>query len=46
MLFLQHPVGSKLFDADFGVGRLATKWCAEPFVHGSKARPRTAVYVE
>ena len=25
-----------------GVRRLAQKWCAEPSVHGGKARPRTA----
>ena len=25
-----------------GVRRLAAKWCAEPSVHGGKARPRTA----
>ena len=29
-----------------GVRRLAEKWCAEPSVHGGKARPRTAVYVD
>ena len=29
-----------------GVRRLARKWCAEPSVHGGKARPRSAVYVE
>ena len=29
-----------------GVRRLAQKWCAEPSVHGGKARPKTAVYVE
>ena len=29
-----------------GVRRLAEKWCAEPSVHGGKARPKTAVYVE
>ena len=29
-----------------GVRRLAAKWCAEPSVHGGKARPRSAVYVE
>ena len=28
------------------VRRLAAKWCAEPSVHGGKARPRSAVYVE
>ena len=25
-----------------GVRRLAAKWCAEPSVHGGKARPKTA----
>ena len=25
-----------------GVRRLAQKWCAEPSVHGGKARPKTA----
>ena len=36
------------FDEDVyrGVRRLAAKWCAEPSVHGGKARPRSAVYVE
>ena len=29
-----------------GVRRLAAKWCAEPSVHGGKARPRSAAYVE
>ncbi len=29
-----------------GVRRLAAKWCAEPSVHGGKARPKSAVYVE
>ena len=29
-----------------GVRRLAQKWCAEPSVHGGKARPRSAQYVE
>ena len=29
-----------------GVRRLAQKWCAEPSVHGGKARPKSAVYVE
>ena len=29
-----------------GVRRLAQKWCAEPSVHGGKARPRNAAYVE
>ncbi len=29
-----------------GVRRLAAKWCAEPSVHGGKARPRDAEYVE
>ena len=28
------------------VRRLAAKWCAEPSVHGGKARPRGAMYVE
>ena len=28
------------------VRRLSAKWCAEPSVHGGKARPRSAVYVE
>ena len=36
------------FDEDTyrAVRRLAAKWCAEPSVHGGKARPRGAVYVE
>ena len=36
------------FDAPVyqGVRRLAAKWCAEPSVHGGKARPRSAAYVE
>ena len=36
------------FDEDVyrGVRRLAAKWCAEPSVHGGKARPRDAWYVE
>ena len=29
-----------------GVRRLAAKWCAEPSVHGGKARPPSAAYVE
>ena len=29
-----------------GVRRLADKWCAEPSVHGGKARPKSAKYVE
>lgn len=31
------------FDEDtyVAVRRLAAKWCAEPFVHGGKARPKT-----
>ena len=29
-----------------GVRRLAQKWCAEPSVHGGKARPLGAKYVE
>ena len=28
-----------------GVRRLAAKWCAEPSVHGGKARPKTAQLV-
>ena len=28
-----------------GVRRLAAKWCAEPSVHGGKARPRDAALV-
>ena len=28
------------------VRRLAQKWCAEPSVHGGKARPASATYVE
>ena len=28
------------------VRRLAAKWCAEPSVHGGKARPRNAQYIE
>ena len=36
------------FDEDVyrGVRQLAAKWCAEPSVHGGKARPRSAQYVE
>ena len=36
------------FDDDIyhGVRRLAQKWCAEPSVHGGKARPKDAKYVE
>ncbi len=36
------------FDEDIyrGVRRLAQKWCAEPSVHGGKARPKDAKYVE
>ena len=36
------------FDEDIyrGVRRLAQKWCAEPSVHGGKARPKSAEYVE
>ena len=35
------------FDEDTytGVRRLAAKWCAEPSVHGGKARPRGAKFV-
>ena len=35
------------FDEDtyVGVRRLAAKWCAEPSVHGGKARPRDAALV-
>ena len=35
------------FDRDTyeAVRRLAAKWCAEPSVHGSKARPRGAALV-
>ena len=35
------------FDEDTyeGVRRLAVKWCAEPSVHGGKARPRGAALV-
>ena len=28
-----------------GVRRLAEKWCAEPSVHGGKARPRDARFI-
>ena len=28
-----------------GVRRLAEKWCAEPSVHGGKARPKSAKFV-
>ena len=28
-----------------GVRRLVAKWCAEPSVHGSKARPKNAKFV-
>ena len=36
------------FDLDThrAVRRLAQKWCAEPSVHGGKARPKDATYVE
>ena len=36
------------FDEDVyrAVRRLAAKWCAEPSVHGGKARPKEAKYVE
>ena len=36
------------FDHDTyrAVRRLAQKWCAEPSVHGGKARPKDATYVE
>ena len=36
------------FDEDIyrGVRRLAQKWCAEPSVHGGKARPKDAKYAE
>ena len=36
------------FDEDIyrGVRRLAQKWCVEPSVHGGKARPKDARYVE
>ena len=36
------------FDEDVyrAVRRLSAKWCAEPSVHGGKARPKGAVYVE
>ncbi len=30
----------------WAVRRLAQKWCAEPSVHGGKARPKSATYVE
>ena len=35
------------FDEDtyMGVRRLAAKWCAEPSVHGGKARPKGAKFV-
>ena len=35
------------FDEDVyeGVRRLSAKWCAEPLVHGGKARPNTAQLV-
>ena len=35
------------FDEDVyeGVRRLAAKWCAEPSVHGGKARPKDASLV-
>ena len=35
------------FDEDtyMGVRRLAAKWCAEPSVHGGKARPKDAKFV-
>ena len=35
------------FDKDtyMGVRRLAAKWCAEPSVHGGKARPKDAKFV-
>ncbi len=36
------------FDEDVyrGVRRLAAKWCAEPSVHGGKARPKSAKFQE
>ena len=36
------------FDEDIykAVRRLSAKWCAEPSVHGGKARPKSATYVE
>ena len=36
------------FDEDVyrAIRRLAAKWCAEPSVHGGKARPKEAKYVE
>ena len=36
------------FDEDVyrAVRRLSAKWCAEPSVHGGKARPKSARYVE
>ncbi len=33
-------------DVYLGVRRLAAKWCAEPSVHGGKARPKYAQYAE
>ena len=36
------------FDKDIyrAVRRLSQKWCAEPSVHGGKARPKSAQYIE
>ena len=43
---LDHRVVCDLlgFDEDVyeGVRRLSAKWCAEPSVHGGKARPKSA----
>ena len=47
---LDHSVICDLlgFNEDIyrGVRRLARKWCAEPSVHGGKARPKNAKYIE
>ena len=46
---LDHRVVCDLlgFDEDVykGVRRLSAKWCAEPSVHGGKARPKSAKFV-
>ena len=45
---MKHPSAcARGFDEEayVGVRRLAAKWCAEPSVHGGKARPRGAALV-
>jgi hypothetical protein len=47
---LDRRVVCDLLDFDnatyWAVRRLAQKWCAEPSVHGGKAHPKSATYVE